>query len=50
MSETTTKSRVLDMTKGNIPKLLLAFAFPIFVGCLLQQLYNLADTAIAGHY
>ena len=49
MSETTTKSRVLDMTKGNIPRLLLSFAFPIFVGCLLQQLYNLADTAIAGH-
>lgn len=37
------------MTEGSIPGLLLTFAFPIFVGCLLQQLYNLADTAIAGH-
>ena len=50
MSETTTKSRVLDMTKGNIPRLLLSFAFPIFVGCLLQQLYNLVDTFVVGRY
>lgn len=49
MSESNTKSRVLDMTNGNIPKLLLSFALPIFMGCVLQQLYNLADTAIAGH-
>ena len=31
MSETTTKSRVLDMTNGSIPRLLLAFALPIFI-------------------
>lgn len=49
MSETTSKNRVLDMTKGSIPRLLLAFALPIFIGNLLQQFYNLADTSIAGH-
>lgn len=49
MSKSTQKSRVLDMTDGNIARLLLSFAFPIFVGCVLQQVYNLADTAIAGH-
>ncbi len=43
------KTRVLDMTVGNPAKLLLAFAFPMFLGNLLQQFYNLADTAIAGH-
>ena len=49
MPKSTQKSRVLDMTDGNIARLLLSFAFPIFVGCVLQQVYNLADTAIAGH-
>ena len=49
VTKTSQKSRVLDMTDGNITRLLLAFAFPIFIGNLLQQLYNLADTSIAGH-
>lgn len=44
-----TKSRILDMTKGNPFKLVLLFALPLFFGNLLQQLYNLADTSIAGH-
>lgn len=43
------KSRVLDMTNGNALKLLLQFALPLFFGNLLQQFYNLADTALAGH-
>lgn len=42
-------TRVMDMTEGSVGKLLLAFALPIFFGNLFQQLYNLADTAIAGH-
>ena len=49
MSETKKQSRILDMTKGKIPGLLLAFALPIFIGNLLQQFYNLADLSIAGH-
>ena len=43
------KGRVLDMTQGSPARLLLGFAVPIFLGNLFQQLYNLADTAIAGH-
>lgn len=43
------KSRRLDMTQGNPARLLLAFSLPIFLGNLLQQCYNLADTALAGH-
>lgn len=43
------KNRVLDMTKGNPASLLWHFALPLFLGNLLQQLYNLADTSIAGH-
>lgn len=39
----------MDMTEGSAAKLLFAFALPIFLGNLFQQLYNLADTAIAGH-
>lgn len=47
--EKTKEARVLDMTGGNTFRLLLVFAMPLFMGNLLQQLYNLADTAIAGH-
>ena len=41
--------RMLDMTAGNPAQLLLRFATPLFLGNLLQQVYNVADTAIAGH-
>lgn len=49
MVQTPGKTRVMDMTEGSVTKLLFAFALPIFFGNLFQQLYNLADTAIAGH-
>lgn len=39
-----------DLTKGNITKTMLQFAFPMMVGNLLQQLYNVADTLIVGQY
>ncbi len=42
-------NHVLDMTKGSPVRLLLRFALPLFVGNLLQQVYHLADTSIAGH-
>lgn len=45
----TGQSHVLDMTEGSPLRLLLRFALPLFFGNLLQQCYNLADTAIAGH-
>lgn len=39
----------MDMTDGKPASLLLRFALPLFLGNLLQQFYNLADTSIAGH-
>lgn len=43
------KSRIIDMTKGKTLPLLIKFALPLFLGNLLQQFYNLADTSLAGH-
>ena len=37
-----------DLTTGNIPTSLLKFAFPLMIGNVLQQFYNLADTLIVG--
>lgn len=39
-----------DLTTGSIfPKLML-FAFPMMLGNLLQQLYNITDTLIVGKF
>lgn len=42
-------SPVLNMTKGSPVRLLLRFSLPLFLGNLLQQIYNLADMSIAGN-
>ena len=39
-----------DLTEGNPLKLIVTFALPLFLGNLLQQLYNLVDTMIVGHF
>lgn len=39
-----------DLTRGPIVKTLLLFAFPMILGNLLQQLYNVADTLIVGRF
>lgn len=39
-----------DMTQGKPIKVILLFAIPLFFGNIFQQLYNLADIAIVGHY
>lgn len=41
--------RQTSMTEGNILKALLSFAFPILIGNIFQQFYNIADTAIIGN-
>ena len=41
---------MVDFTKGNIWKHLLRFAWPMFIGSLFQQLYNITDSAIVGIY
>jgi len=43
-------ARIKDMTSGNPVKLILAFAFPILAGNLLQQFYNLIDSLIIGQF
>lgn len=40
----------LDMTRGPIVKKLFAFAVPLILSLVLQQLYNLADRAVVGQF
>lgn len=37
-----------DLTKGSIGKVILQFAFPIFIGQIIQLFYSIADTYIIG--
>lgn len=39
-----------DLTTGNITTNLLKFAFPLMIGNVLQQCYNVADTLLVGKY
>lgn len=41
---------VTDMTSGNVTKLLLKFAFPLFVSNALQAVYNIVDMIVVGQY
>ena len=38
----------LNMTEGNIVRLLLIFSLPMLIGNIFQQVYNLADSIIVG--
>ena len=38
----------IDLTKGNIVKVLIMFTIPIVLSYLLQQIYTLSDAAICG--
>ncbi len=40
----------LDMTTGSIWRNMVAFAVPVFLGQLFQQLYNTADSIIVGNF
>lgn len=42
-------SKGVSLTEGSIRRGIVAFAFPIFLGSLFQQLYNLADAMIVGN-
>ncbi|MCD7763747.1 MAG: MATE family efflux transporter [Lachnospiraceae bacterium] len=44
------KQRISDMTEGNEMSLLLKFAFPMLVGNLFQQFYNMVDSIVVGNY
>ncbi len=39
-----------DLTNGSIVKGITTFCIPIFLGQLLQQLYNIADAWVIGHF
>ncbi|WP_161980291.1 MATE family efflux transporter [Streptococcus sp. S784/96/1] len=44
------KNSGLDLTKGSVLKVILAFAWPIMVSNIFQQLYNTTDTMIVGNF
>ena len=39
-----------DLTQGSVTRSMLGFAWPLILGNLLQQLYNVADTLIVGRF
>ena len=43
-------SMVTDLTGGSVARLLLKFAFPLFVSNALQAVYNIVDMIIVGQY
>ncbi len=43
------QSKAIDFTQGNLRKEIIFFAMPLFLGNLFQQLYNTADSLIVGN-
>ena len=39
-----------DMTEGRPLRLIISFAFPMFLGMLFQQFYSMVDTIIVGKF
>ena len=39
-----------DMTQGNIYRSIIAFAIPLFIGNIFQQLYNMVDAMVVGRF
>lgn len=50
MKPHTTLVRVRDMTEGNPLRLILAFAVPLFIGNIFQQVYSMVDTMVVGYH
>ena len=48
MQKTEIRGQSTALTSGSIKKQLVLFSIPIFLGTLLQQLYNVIDAVIAG--
>ncbi|MBQ4145259.1 MAG: polysaccharide biosynthesis C-terminal domain-containing protein, partial [Clostridia bacterium] len=42
------KTMITDLTTGNVTKLLLKFAFPLFLSNALQAIYNIVDMIVVG--
>ncbi|NLC63705.1 MAG: MATE family efflux transporter [Thermoanaerobacterales bacterium] len=43
-------AKMLDFTSGSIPRHLINFSYPLFLGNLLQSLYNAVDTMWVGKF
>lgn len=41
---------IRDLTEGNPQKLLFQFTIPMFISVIFQQMYNIADSVIAGKF
>ena len=50
MSSSAKPARSILMTDGPIARQLIAFAMPLMLGMLFQQLYNTADSLIVGNF
>ena len=44
------RGKDVDMTQGSIVRHIIAFAIPLLMGNLFQQLYNMVDTWVVGRY
>lgn len=44
------KNMIKDLTEGNPQKVLWQFTIPMFISVVFQQLYNIADSVIAGKF
>ena len=42
--------RVRDMTQGSPIRLIIAFAIPLFIGNIFQQIYSMVDTMVVGYH
>ena len=42
--------KTVKLTEGPVAKSILMFAIPLFLGQLLQQLYNMADAWVIGNF
>ena len=41
---------VMDMKRGSPTKLILKFAFPMLIGNIFQQVYNMVDSIVVGRF
>jgi len=48
--EKTDKKIIKNMTEGNVPKLMLTFAMPLFLSSMLQAVYNMVDMVVIGNF
>ena len=50
MGDNKMKKSSMDLTVGNIYRLIIVFALPIFVGQVFQNLYNSVDSIVVGQF